>query len=173
MSIKNITFLVIAVLIALGAGGFILVQRGKIDLPTTVRPMPSLTFIDYAGQEIPLSQFSGKPVIVNAWASWCPFCVEELPDFISLQGEFKDKITVVAVNRAESLTNAKDYTDGRGLTEKLIFLLDPADSFYQAIGGFSMPETIFIDKEGKIVFHKRGPMDLEEMRRRVQPLISN
>lgn len=170
MGAKNIIFLVVAVLIAAGLGGFFLIQRGNVDLPIQERSMPDLTFTDYQGKQVTISQFRGKPFIVNAWASWCPFCVEELPDFISLQEEFKDKVTVIAVNRAEQPSTAKNYTDGRGLTEKLIFVLDPTDSFYKAISGFSMPETVFVDKDGKIVFHKRGPMPLEEMRRRMQDL---
>lgn len=170
MVAKNIIFLVVAVLIAIALGGFFLLQRGRVNLSTQERPVLDLKFSSYGGGEVSLSRFRGKPIIVNAWASWCPFCVEELPDFISLQGEFKDKVTIIAVNRAESPATAKNYTDGRGLTEKLVFLLDPADSFYQAIGGFSMPETIFVDKEGKIIFHKRGPMSLEEMRRKVGDL---
>lgn len=172
MGIKNIIFLIVAALIVAGLGGFFLVQRGSVDLPAQERVVPDLTFTDYQGRQVAISQFRGKPLIVNAWASWCPFCVEELPDFISLQEEFQDKITVIAVNRAEVPATAKAYTDGRGLTEKLVFLLDPADSFYQSIGGFSMPETIFVNKEGKIVFHKRGPMSLEEMRRRIQEAFS-
>lgn len=170
MGAKNITFLTIAVLIAAGIGGFFFVQRGGIDLSTSERPVPDLKFTNYEGQEVSLASFSGKPLIVNAWASWCPFCVEELPDFISLQEEFKNKITIIAVNRGEQLATAKNYTDGRGLSDKLIFLLDINDTFYKAIGGFSMPETIFVDKEGKIIFHKRGPMSLEEMRRKVEDL---
>lgn len=180
MSAKNIIFLVVVIAVAAGLGGFFLVQRGSVNLPTSERPMPDLTFIDYQGQEVSLSSFSGKPLIVNAWASWCPFCVDELPDFVSLQEEFSAKggsapggkdLVIIAVNRAESPTTAKNYTDSAGLTDKLTFLLDPSDAFYQAIGGFSMPETVFVNKNGKIVFHKRGPMPLEEMRRRVQDFL--
>ena len=170
MGTKNIVFLVVVVLIATGLGGFFIVQYGSVNRLTEIRSIPELTFTDYSGKAVALSQFLGKPMVVNAWASWCPFCVEELSDFISLQEEYKDKIAVIAVNRAEPPAIAKNYTDHRGLTEKLVFLLDSPDSFYQAIGGFSMPETIFADKDGKIVFHKRGPMNLEEMRRRIEEL---
>src|SRR3989344_2567738 len=62
---------------------------------------PVLSFTDNTGANIKLADFKGEPLVINSWASWCPFCVEELPAFVSLQGEFKDKITVVAVNRAE------------------------------------------------------------------------
>jgi hypothetical protein len=52
-----------------------------------------------------------------------------------------------------------------------VLLLDPADSFYQSIGGFSMSETVFVDKDGFIREHKRGPMDVQEMRERIQKIL--
>jgi len=102
--------------------------------------------------------------VINSWAPWCPFCIDELPDFTTLQGEFGDQIIVIAVNRKESLSVSKKFSDELGVTNNMTFLLDPKDSFYQSIGGFSMPETLLVDREGNIRIHKRGPMPLSEMR---------
>ncbi len=132
---------------------------------------PAFSLKDYNGNTVSLSDFAGKIVVVNAWASWCPFCVNELPAFAALQREFKDEIAVIAINRQESLATAKGYTDNAGITDSMIFLLDPNDSFYQSIGGFSMPETLFIDDEGNIRIHKRAPMELEEMREKVHTIL--
>ncbi len=132
---------------------------------------PDLALKDYAAKSVNLSDFTGKPLVLNAWATWCPFCKEELPDFATAQKEFKDQVVIVAIDRAEPLSVAKSYTDARGTTKQLVFLLDPNDSFYSAIGGFSMPETIFVDRQGNIQFHKRGPMDVNEIRQRVQALL--
>ena len=122
-----------------------------------------LPLTDYAGETRTLAEFEGAPLVVNAWASWCPFCTKELPDFAALQNEFP-RIRVIAVNRAESLETSKEYTDERGITGSMTFLLDEDDALYRGIGGFSMPETLFLNEAGEIVFHKRGPMTLEEMR---------
>lgn len=128
----------------------------------------TLTLKDYAGNEVNLAQ-QGKPLVVNSWASWCPFCRQELPDFATLQKEFPG-IAVIAIDRQESLSTAQQYSDQLGVTGKLTLLLDPSDSFYKAIGGFSMPETIFVDRGGAIVFHKRGPLTIEEMRQKLSDL---
>ena len=120
---------------------------------------------------VALSDFSGKIIVVNSWAVWCPFCKKELGDFARLQEEFKNDIVVVAIDRQESLKIAKGFTDSEGITRDLIFLLDPSDSFYRSIGGFSMPETIFVDKEGNIVIHKRGPMEFEEMKEKILSML--
>lgn len=134
--------------------------------------MPDTELKDYNGNKVKLSDFSGKPLVVNVWAVWCPFCVKELSDFALVQEEFMDEAVLVAVNRGESLKKAKELSDKLGITNELKFLLDADDSFYRSIGGFAMPETLFVDVDGRVRFHKRGPMDEEEIRQRVQHLIS-
>lgn len=133
----------------------------------------ALDFKNYNGDTIKLVDFLGRPLVINTWASWCTFCKRELLDFATVQREFGDKIVIIAVNRSETKETAKKYSDELGVTDDLIFLLDPTDSFYQSIGGFSMPETIFIDKNGNIIEHKRGIIDIQEMRQKIQKIISN
>ena len=133
--------------------------------------VPDLSFVDYEGNSFKLSDFKGKPHVLNSWAVWCPFCRAELEDFALLQEEFGDEITVVAIDRQESLEKAKGFTDEIEVTDRMTFLLDPKDAFYKGIGAFTMPETIFVDAEGNIVVHKRGPIALPEMREKVNQLI--
>lgn len=133
---------------------------------------PSFSLTDYDGNTVALSDFQDREaVVLNSWAVWCPFCKKELADFARLQETFGERIAVVAIDRRESLKTAKDFTDSIGVTDKMFFLLDPDDSFYQSIGGFSMPETIFVDGNGGIVFHKRGPMEFDEMREKVEAIL--
>lgn len=134
--------------------------------------VPNFALQDYDGKTVRLADFVGKPLVINSWAAWCPFCRKELVDFAAVQKEFGDKVIIIAVDRAETLDIAKKYTDELGVTGDMVFLLDPSDGFYQSIGGFSMPETVFVNPNGDIVFHKRGPMDIAEMRERMQGLTS-
>ena len=101
-----------------------------------------------------------------------PFCRKELVGFAVAQKEFGNNVVIIAIDRAESREIAKKYTDELEVTNDLIFLLDPSDSFYHSIGGFSIPETIFVDKNGNIVERKRGPMDIDEIRQKIQKLLS-
>jgi len=125
--------------------------------------VPEFSLTDIDGNSVSLNDFEDKILVINSWATWCPFCVDELPDFAELQKEFGDEIVMIAINRRESLSNSKGFTDNLGITEDLLWLLDSNDSFYRSIGGFSMPETIFVDKDKNIRVHKRGPMELSEM----------
>lgn len=159
--------------ILLGLAGFFILRSSDAPSPEgeALRQASEFILQDYMGHEVTLSDFRGKPVIVNAWASWCPFCREELKDFVALQQEFSGKISIIAIDRGEPFEVAARYSDALGVTPYLVFLLDPNDSFYQSIGGFSMPETIFVDADGFIRDHKRGPMPLEEIRRRSERML--
>lgn len=173
MSFSRAFWIILAVALAAGIYYYILSWRGAVEVPVspTAKQMPDLILSDYEGKIVNLSEFRGKPLVINAWASWCPYCKRELPDFAKLQEEFGEKITVIAINRRETLDIAKKYSDDLGVSGRIILLLDSDDSLYKAINGFSMPETVFVDREGFIRYHKRGPMELEEMRRRVKEIL--
>lgn len=131
---------------------------------------PRFTLKDYDGNDVSLVDFSGQPVVINTWATWCPFCRDELPDFADVGDEFAGQVPIVAINRGEPRQTAKDWTDVYRLTDRITFLLDPTDAWYEATGGFGMPETLFIDKDGRVRSHARGPITKDEFRRLVQAL---
>jgi len=173
-------FIIVAVVVLLIVGGIVIFifrqnqntqESNSNSTSQTEQKAPNFSLQDYSGKTVNLADFAGKPLVINSWASWCPFCQQEIPDLATAQKELGDKVVIIAVDRVESLAVAKGYTDQQGTTDKLIFLIDPSDSFYQSIGGFSMPETIFVDKNGNIVDHKRGPMDINEIRQRIQNIL--
>lgn len=173
--------LVVVVLAALGALGW-LGTRPRPSSPggeATSLParapghaLPDLTLTDYDGRTVPLRDLRGTPLVVNSWAAWCPFCVKELPDFAEVQKEFGNRVQMIAVNRGEPLETTRGFTDELGISDTLLYLLDPEDEFYRSIGGFTMPETLFVNAEGQIVFQKRGVMAREEIRERVTELLN-
>jgi thiol-disulfide isomerase/thioredoxin len=131
-----------------------------------------LTLKNYNEQDTPLHDFLGKPLVLNSWASWCSFCKKELPDFAQVQEIFLNEVIFIAINRGESKKVAKQYSDNLGVSNRMIMLLDPSDSFYQALGGFAMPETIFVNKDGTINFYKRGIMSFQEAKNKTIELIA-
>jgi len=125
---------------------------------------------DYDGNQVDLASFIGKPLVINSWAAWCPFCVEELKDFAEIQRELGDSVIIIAIDRAESKSIAKRFSDELGVTDDLVFLLDSRDAFYKSIGGFTMPETIFVNTKGEIVIHKRGFMKATEIKDKISQI---
>ena len=128
---------------------------------------------DYDGNQVDLASFIGKPLVINSWAAWCPFCIEELKDFAEVQRELGDSVIIIAIDRAESKSIAKRFSDELGVTDDLIFLLDSRDAFYKSIGGFTMPETVFVNTKGEIVIHKRGFMNAAEIKDKIQSILTS
>lgn len=150
---------VIVVVIILLVGGYFVFTTES----TNGGVAPSFSLENYEGNIVSSSDFEGKIQVINVWASWCPFCVKELEDFAQLQEEFQD-IVVIGINRGEKIDTAKGYTDELGITGRMILLLDEKSSYYGSIGGFSMPETLFVKGDGTIFLHKRGPLTFDEMK---------
>ncbi len=133
-------------------------------------PVFALVISDMDGMPIRLEDYRGRPLVVALWASWSPYSATELMNLSDVSGEYGDRITAVAINRGESPEAARADIEGVPAGGDILFLFDRDDAFFSAIQGFSTPETVFIDKEGMIRFHKRGAMAKEELRRRVQDL---
>ena len=94
-------------------------------------------------------------------------------DFETLAKEYADQdVVVIAINRKEPMERAKAFLKSVGDFEAIKFAVDLTDAYYTSIGGFSMPETVFYDAEGNTVFHKRGFMDLDEMRKHTQAALT-
>lgn len=164
--------------IVIGGIILLLLLGGAVAYYFFTRPTPgaetfreefNLTLRAYDGTEVPLSDFRRSLIVAHTWASWCPYCSGELQNLSELKKEFGDAITVLAVNRAESLEEARAFTDSLGISGVEI-LLDEDDSFFRSIGGYAMPETVFIDSNSEVIFHQRGPMQMDEVRARIREL---
>ena len=113
------------------------------------------------GKNVKLSDYRGKKVILNFWASWCPPCREEMPEFQRIYTENSDSLVVIGVNLQESKENAESFVKKLGLTFPI--LLDPNAQVKDMYNVFTQPVTYFIDANGKIVDKKFGPLTSEEI----------
>jgi thiol-disulfide isomerase/thioredoxin len=133
---------------------------------------PVFTLNDLDSTLVESTDFIGNPHVINAWATWCPFCRKELADFAELQEEFPG-VPIIAINRGESIGQVKSYVKERGIEGQLVYLLDPSDSFYRSVGGFAMPETLFVQADGSVMLHKRGVMSKSDIREQIELLLSS
>ncbi|MCM1059129.1 MAG: redoxin family protein [Eubacterium sp.] len=123
------------------------------------------TVYDKNGNEVKLSDYAGKPIVVNIWASWCGPCRSELPYFDTLYNELGDDVVFMMVNSTggrETKDVAKDFIKDKGYGFPLYF-----DSRHRASSAYSVsaiPTTLFIDRDGKLVHKEIGAMDEDELR---------
>lgn len=123
-------------------------------------------------KEVSLSDFKGKPVVINFWASWCPPCRLEMPDLNQFAADYKDKVAVLGINIA---FNDKDADMRKFVADsKLVFptLLDTDGKATTAYKIGPIPTTIFVDKDGVIQNTLIGAArSKDDFVKRVEPLL--
>ena len=122
---------------------------------------PDFTVYDAQGNPHKLSDFRGKPVVLNFWASWCPPCKAEMPDFEEAYQSRGEDIHFVMVNltdgQSETVATASQFLAESGYTFPVYF--DTQGQAATVYGIQSIPTTFFIDAEGKIVAAGSGKLD--------------
>ena len=148
----------------------ITITEDKAELPREPIPdksplAPDFTVEDIEGNKYKLSDFRGKPVIVNFWASWCGPCKMEMPDFEELYKEYGNSINFLMVNMTDGYKETKEkaskYISDSEYTFPVYY--DTATEAAYAYGVSSIPATFLIDSEGYPVVYGVGALDKETL----------
>jgi len=145
--------------------------------PATGKPAPEVTFKDLDGKAVPLSQYKGKVVLVNFWATWCEPCKVETPWLIEMQQKYSSKgFTILGVdaddegNNVVSAYTAKERFNVNG--EKLPMnypILRGNDDVADKFGGLlGYPTSFLISRDGKIVKEFQGLHDYDEIKAAIE-----
>ncbi len=140
----------------------------------TVQPSgqaaPNFTLTTLDGETVNLSDFRGKVVLVNFWASWCPPCVAELPTIHQFyQSHQTDGFVVLAVNAQEDRGTVSGFINQHGYTFPV--LLDPDSVAADEYGIRALPTSFIVDKNGEIRYVHRGEIDTATLKKVVEPLL--
>jgi len=122
---------------------------------------PDFTVYDYDGNPHKLSDYAGKPVVLNFWASWCSPCKSEMPEFDEAYAKYGENVHFLIVNltdgSGETVESASSYVRDNGYTFPVYYDTD-IDAAMQ-YGVTSIPATYFIDSEGCLAAYGVGAMD--------------
>ena len=133
---------------------------------TTVNRVPDFTVLDGEGNERKLSEFFGKPIVINFWATWCGYCVQEMPDFDQAAKDHPEVIFMmvnVTDGKRETMEKAKAFIAEQGFTFPVYY--DTQYSAAMAYGVSSLPTTYFFDAEGYGVAYAIGAISKEDLLR--------
>lgn len=126
--------------------------------------------------KVKLSDYIGKPVVVNFWASWCPPCKEEMPLFNEISSKYKQgQLVVLMVNmtdgQRETINTAKKFISDNNYNMNVLFDKDSTAAISYNID--SIPRTLFIDKNGYIIKDQEGEITKAELDDHIKSLLSD
>lgn len=121
----------------------------------------SLPALGAAGQYVSLSQYAGKPVIVNFWASWCGPCQQETPLLASWYRQEHGKVVILGLDENDSAANALKFAQAKGVTYPLGF--DPNVTVAPAYGINALPQTFFLNAKHQIVDQVPGALTMAKL----------
>jgi peroxiredoxin len=124
-------------------------------------PAPQFELQSLSGEHIKLSDFHGRTVLINFWATWCGPCRLEMPAIQSRYERYGDELVVLAVNFDEEAPLVQQFTDELGLTFPV--LLDPGGEVQRLYRVRGYPTTVFVDADGLIEIQHIGLMTEKQL----------
>lgn len=125
---------------------------------------PDFTLPDIEAIPRNVAEWDGKVLAVNFWATWCPPCLEEIPEFIDLQTQYGAQGLQFVGVAIDDLDNVKDFIDRFGINYPILIGEQDANRLAKIFGNDigALPYTAIIDRTGRIVFTKRGQLSRAE-----------
>jgi cytochrome c biogenesis protein CcmG, thiol:disulfide interchange protein DsbE len=123
-------------------------------------PVPEFAARSLDGDSVALSELRGEVVLLNIWATWCPPCREEMPAIESLHQELSPRglrVVAVSIDRAGAEPAIRRFADEFGLTFDILH--DAEQQAPRAFRTIGVPETLLIDREGRLVHRWIGQID--------------
>lgn len=131
---------------------------------------PNFRLQTFDGEEMLLSDLRGRPVFINFWATWCFFCISEMPAIQELATEYGDDAVMLGVNVAEPVEDAQTFATNFEITYPLV--LDSDREVTEAYQVRSMPTSVFVDANGVIQAFGFGAMFPDQIREHLDPLVA-
>lgn len=170
---KQTGLIIIAALIALGLG---ITARHLFPAveKAVVSSLPEFNLPDLSGRQHNISEWRGKVLVINFWATWCPPCRKEIPDFIALQEQYVAKgVQFIGIALEDKEPVAK-YAAETNINYPILLGGDNGIALAQQLGNNAgaVPFTLIVDRQGQIIHRHPGALSKEQLVKIITPLLN-
>jgi peroxiredoxin len=129
-----------------------------------------LTMKDMNGAEVKLADYKGKVVLLNFWATWCPPCLAEIPEFIKVYDEKKnDGFAILGVSTDDTADQLQAFASEHKISYPLLMITPDVEDAYGPL--FGLPTSVLIARDGSVCKRHFGPMSKEQLEKEIKPLL--
>lgn len=170
---KQTGLIIVAAIIALGLG-----ISARYFFPSAERTgisvLPEFNLPDLSGRQHNISEWRGKVLVINFWATWCPPCLKEIPDFVALQEQYADKGLQFIGIALEDREPVAEYTAATNINYPVLLGGDNGIALSQQLGNNvgAVPYTLIVDRQGQIIFRHPGELSKQQIMEMVTPILN-
>lgn len=170
---KQTGLIIVAAIIALGLG-----ISARYFFPpaekTGISVLPEFNLPDLSGHQHNISEWRGKVLVINFWATWCPPCLKEIPDFVALQEQYADKGLQFIGIALEDREPVAEYTAATNINYPILLGGDNGIALSQQLGNNvgAVPYTLVVGRQGQIIFRHPGELSKQQIAEVIAPLLN-
>jgi thiol-disulfide isomerase/thioredoxin len=169
---KKTVLIIIVTLLAL-IGGIMAKEFLSTTEQTSPAPLPDFNLPDVSGKSHSISEWQGKILIINFWATWCPPCLEEIPEFIALQEQYSSKglqFIGIAIDDQDSV---EEYLASIKINYPMLIGSITGIALAHQLGNSvdTVPFTLVVDRQGQIIYRHPGVFSREQITEIITPLL--
>ncbi|TAK62459.1 TlpA disulfide reductase family protein [Methylobacter sp.] len=170
---KQTALIIIAAILALALG---ITARHFFPSPENTAPsaLPGFNLPDLSGQQHNISEWQGKVLVINFWATWCSPCRKEIPDFIALQEQYANNgLQFIGIALEDKEPVAK-YSAESKINYPILLGGDNGIALSQQLGNSAgaVPFTLIVNRQGQIVHRHPGELSKEQLMEILTPLLN-
>ncbi len=171
---RQFLILFIVAIVAL-AGGITVKHYSQTPEQIAVSALPEFTLSDLSGQQHRTSEWRGKILVINFWATWCPPCLKEIPEFIKLQKQYTGQnLQFIGVAIDDDFAVA-DFIKTTPINYPNLLGQEQGISLAEQLGNAAgvLPFTVIVDPQGQIIHRQHGELSVEKILTVIKPLLKS
>ncbi|MNJ35015.1 redoxin domain-containing protein [Paenibacillus bouchesdurhonensis] len=169
---RPIQIVILMLIVILGgyAVGTAVFGGGENIRPKVGDSPPDFNLRGLDGQVHNLDKYQGKSLVINFWATWCKFCVSEMPALQTQWEKWQDQgVVILGINTGEDDITVSNFVKQTGVDFPILF--DKQNEIVGKYGVVPMPTTFFVNKKGKITSIIQGELDLKTLNQQIDQLV--